>query len=230
MKNKTILITGASRGLGLQLAQRWMSDNQVINFSRSTNLSLSDKIDFFQCDLSDPSQITSAFGKFHKKYKSIDLLINNAGMLTSAPVAIMDPNDILDMVNVNLTAPMLLSRLVFRKMMKQKSGQIINIVSMAPKLNVVGDSVYSATKAGLEAFSKILNIEGHNFGVHVNNIGVSVLSTGMMEGLEQHNIKKVLALVPHKQFAPITDIASTIEFLEKTSMDLGGQSIYFGGI
>lgn len=230
MKNKTILITGASKGLGHSLACRWASENTIINLSRTSSGDVTEKVEHFPCDLADTTNITAAFEEVSKKYKKIDLLINNAGYLVSAPVAIMDPKDISKMIETNLTAPILLSRLVFRKMMKQRSGQIINIVSMAPKLNIIGDSVYSATKSGLETFSKILNSEGHKFGIHVNNIGVSMLENGMKENLLDIEKRKIVNLIPHQQTAEIDDVRLIIEFFVLNSRDVGGQTIYLGGI
>ena len=230
MKNKTIIITGASKGLGHSLACRWAGENTIINLSRTSSGDVTKKIEHFPCDLADTKSISEAFEKVSKKHKKVDLLINNAGCLVSAPVAIMDPKDISRMIATNLTAPILLSRLVFRKMMKQQSGQIINIVSMAPKLNIIGDSVYSATKSGLETFSKFLNAEGHKFGIHVNNIGVSMLEKGMKENLLDNEKQKIVNLIPHKQAAKIEDIGLIVEFFVLNSRDIGGQTVYLGGI
>jgi NAD(P)-dependent dehydrogenase (short-subunit alcohol dehydrogenase family) len=230
MNNKTILITGASRGLGRTLSEHWGQNNTVINLSRTVDQDCSTWLHHVKCDLLDEQQINSTISHVHEKFGVVDLLINNAGILSSAPVAVLAPKDIHAMISLNLTAPILISRLIFRKMMTKQTGQIINILSMASKLNVIGDSVYAATKSGLEAFSKILNKEGHQFGIHVNNIGISAMSIGMLEKLSEKDKLKIIDMIPHKQYAPIMEVISAIEFLEENSTDLGGQSIYFGGV
>jgi len=230
MKKKVILITGASRGLGLALARHWCSENTVINMSRTQGEDLGPSVFFFQCDLSKIEQIKVTISNVIKAFPRIDLVINNAGIMTSIPVAVMDPQVISDMIDVNLKAPMVISRYMIRHMMRVKSGQIINILSMASGLNIVGDSVYGATKAGLETFSKTLNREGHPVGVHVNNISISGFPSGMLDNIILKDKNKILDLIPHKQYAPLSEIIQTIEFFEKNSLDIGGQTIAFGGI
>ena len=230
MKHKTILITGVSRGLGLALAQHWMHENTVIGLSRSRSVELADNVIFYACDLADEQQTVGTLKKISKDFSKIDVVINNAAILTSLPLGIMKPQDISRMVDVNLKAPMLISKAFFRKMIQAKSGQIINILSMSPKLCVVGDSVYAATKSGLEAFSRVLNKEGHPFGVHVNNIGLSAFPSGMLEQIIGSDPEKVLNLIPHKQFAPLKEIIAAIEFFETNSNDIGGQTLFFGGV
>lgn len=230
MKHKTILVTGVSRGLGLALAQHWMHENTVIGLSRSRSVELADNVVFYACDLADEQQTVATLKKISKDFSKIDVVINNAAILTSLPLGIMKPQDISRMVDVNLKAPMLISKAFFRKMIQAKSGQIINILSMSPKLCVVGDSVYAATKSGLEAFSRVLNKEGHPFGVHVNNIGLSAFPSGMLEQIIGSDPEKVLNLIPHKQFAPLKEIIAAIEFFETNSNDIGGQTLFFGGV
>ncbi len=230
MKNKTILITGGSRGLGFALANHWSTDNNVVTISRTSNPNQSKNIKFYECDLSDIVRLESVISKIISEFTEIDLLINNCGQLTTMPISVMKTSDITKMVNVNLLAPMIISKLVLRKMMISKKGQIINIISMAPKLLEIGDSVYSATKAGLENFSKILNKESHPFGVHVNNIGLSAFPTGMLDKIIHRNPERILGLIPHHQHAPLSEVISAIEFFEKNMLDIGGQTLYFGGI
>jgi len=230
MKNKVIIITGASKGLGLALAKYLSLENTVINISRTQGQNLNSKINFFECNLSKMEQIRVTLIEIIKAFPKIDLLINNAGIMTSSHVAVMNPEDISEMVDVNLKAPMIISRYLIRKMMQEKSGQIINILSMASTLNLLGDSVYAATKAGLETFSKILNKEGHPFGVHVNNIKISAFPSGMLDALILNDEKKILNIIPHKQYAPFSEIIEAIYFFEKNCLDLGGQTISFGGI
>jgi 3-oxoacyl-[acyl-carrier protein] reductase len=230
MKHKTILITGASRGLGLALAENWAPKNRVISISRNPAIKQASNVHFYSCDLADEPQVMATLKKINKDFPCIDILINNAAILMSVPFGIMKTQDISRMVDVNLKAPMLISKSVFRKMILARSGQIINILSMAPKLAVVGDSVYASTKSGLEAFSRVLNKEGHPFGIHVNNIGLSAYPTKMLEQIVGSNPEKVLSLIPHKQYAPLNEIIAAIEFFAANSNDIGGQTLYFGGI
>jgi 3-oxoacyl-[acyl-carrier protein] reductase len=230
MKHKTILITGASRGLGLALARHWQGEHCVIAVSRHAPQEDVPGVHFYPCDLADEGQTLATMRQIGRDFPKIDLLINNAAILTSLPLGIMQTADIARMIDVNLKAPILISKAMFRKMIQAKSGQIINILSMAPKLCVVGDSVYAATKSGLEAFSKVLNKEGHPFGVHVNNIGLSAFPSGMLDQILGSNTGKVLDLIPHKQFAPLGEIIAAIEFFTQNSGDIGGQTLYFGGV
>jgi NAD(P)-dependent dehydrogenase (short-subunit alcohol dehydrogenase family) len=151
-------------------------------------------------------------------------------VLTTLPLGVMAAADIARMIDINLKAPILVSKAVFRKMAGRRRGQIVNILSMAPRLCVVGDSVYAATKAGLESFSRVLNREGHPFGVHVNNIGLSAYPSGMLDKVIGTKADKVLDLIPHRAFAPLDEVIAAIEFFEAHGQDIGGQTLYFGGV
>jgi len=230
MPPKTILITGASRGLGLALAQHWAPDHRVINLSRTPAPASAGEIRSYACDLADETATLAALRQITQDHPKIDLLINNAAILATVPLCVMKTQDIGRLIDINLKAPILISKAVIRKMMQARSGQIINILSMAPKLAIVGDSVYAATKAGLESFSRVLNKEGHPFGVHVNNIGLSAYPSGMLDHVIGQNPAKVLNLIPHKRFAPLPEIIAGIEFFASNPVDIGGQTLHFGGI
>lgn len=230
MKGKTILITGVSRGLGLALAQQWQDDNTIIGLARTRPAECDPRMHFFACDLADEQTTTASIQAISKQFRKIDLAINNAALLTSLPLGVMGTSDIARMIDVNLKAPILISKAMFRKMIQTRSGQIINILSMAPKLCAIGDSVYAATKSGLETFSRVLNKEGHPYGVHVNNIGLSAFPTGMLDQILGEDKSKVVDLIPHKQFAPLAEVVAAIEFFTTNSRDVGGQTLYFGGV
>lgn len=230
MQNKTILITGASRGMGLALAQHWQLNNTVIGLARTRPTQLGPDAAFYTCDFANEEETVRTIQAITRDFPKIDMLINNAAMLKTLPLGVMKEQDISRMIDINLKAPILISKAVFRRMIVARRGQIINILSMAPKLCVVGDSVYSATKAGLEAFSRVLNKEGHPFGVHVNNIGLSAFPSGMLDQIIGEHPDRILNLIPHKQFAPFKEISAAIEFFQENSTDIGGQTLYFGGV
>ncbi len=232
MQGKTILITGASRGLGLALARHWAAGNTVINLSRTpaADDGGGPKVEHQPCDLADMAHTDAALKDLLRRHPRIDLLVNNAAVLSTVPLGVMAAADIDRMLAINLRAPILVSKAVFRKMVGRRSGQIVNILSMAPRLSVVGDSVYAASKAGLEAFSRVLNKEGHPFGVHVNNIGLSAFPSGMLDKVIGDQPGKVLDLIPHHGFAPLQEIANAIAFFEANRLDIGGQTLYFGGV
>jgi 3-oxoacyl-[acyl-carrier protein] reductase len=232
MQDKTVLITGASRGLGRALAQHWAARNTVINLSRSASPGPGggDGVHDYTCDLADEAQTLAALQRIVADFPRIDLLVNNAAMLATVPLGVMRTQDISRMLDVNLKAPILVSKAVFRKMVGARSGQIINILSMAPRLSVVGDSVYAASKAGLEAFSRVLNKEGHPFGVHVNNIGLSAFPSGMLDKVIATQPDKLRQLIPHRDFAPLAEIIAAMEFFAANHGDIGGQTLYFGGV
>ena len=124
-----------------------------------------------------------------------------------------------------------MTKYVFRYMAQKKYGRIINISSMAPKISAVGDSIYAATKAGLESFAKVINKEGHGTNITVNNIGITALDTGMLKQIVGDNLDIILDNIPHKKLASIDSIIKIIEFFcSENSSDIGSQTVYLGGI
>jgi len=231
IKDKNIIITGISKGIGEKLARSFSKKNKIYGISRSEYEPSNSNIIHFQCDLSDERQINKTVRNIFKDCKSIDILINNAAVLRTLPISIMSDKDIKDMVSINLLGLIFMTKYVLRYMVRKKYGRIINISSMAPKISAVGDSVYAATKAGLVSFSKIINKEGHNSNVTVNNIGLSALHTGMLDQIVNDNPEVILDLIPHGELATIETITDLIEyFCGNNSLDIGGQTIYLGGI
>lgn len=225
------MVTGASRGIGRQIVEHYADDNTVIGISRSGDGVEHDHVTNLRCDLSNAEDLNTCMDNLSKKWPSIDVLINNAAVLKSTPLVLMKDDDIISMMQTNLLAPMLLTKRLLRTMIRQRSGHIVNIVSMSHKLCKPGDSVYAATKAGLEIFGKVVNVEAHSSGISVNNLAISASPTGMLEQITEDDPDKIKSLIPHNQFAKINDIVSAIDFFcSPDSGDIGGQTVFLGGI
>jgi 3-oxoacyl-[acyl-carrier protein] reductase len=231
MQNKTILISGASRGIGRLLVEDYASGNKIIGLSRSGEGVEHENVSNIACDLSNFETLSAELDVVFKKHPSIDILINNAAVLKSIPLLLMKEADILSMIQTNLIGPILLTKKALRLMVRQRSGHVINIVSMSHRLCKPGDSVYASTKAALEVFGKIVNVEVHSTGISVNNLAISASPTGMLKQITDENPDKIKSLIPHNQFADMKSIMAAIDFFcSPNSRDIGGQTVFLGGI
>tara|TARA_R110001606_G_scaffold399308_1_gene584612 strand:- start:18868 stop:19563 length:696 start_codon:yes stop_codon:yes gene_type:complete len=231
MKGETILITGGSRGIGASIVERLAADNRVISLSKSGDCIDAPNVTGVRCDLASPDEIASVVDQVVKDYPDISVLINNAAVLAPTPLVMMSDVDIVNQVTVNLMAPMLLTKRVLKRMMRRRAGRILNMISMSHRLCKQGDSVYAATKAGLEVFSKITNVEAHRYGITVNCLAISAMQTGMLERAAHDNPERIRDLIPHGEFAEIGSVMKIIEFYcDPENDDVGGQSIFLGGV
>lgn len=183
LKNKRVLLTGASRGMGAAIAERLASEGVKIFLTARDEMSLkrltsnlsrnSADVDFAPADLADDSQLDRMFAGGLEFLGGIDVLINNAGIGINSNVASMDIDDWDMMYAVNLRAVFLLSRLAAREMIQQESGYIINVGSGASQTPIAGYAGYCATKYGLLGFSESLGLE-----LREHNIKVSIILPG----------------------------------------------------
>lgn len=226
---KTVLITGTSRGIGYQLAKHFQENHaQVIGISR--NIEGVDGMTWYQCDLSKPEQIITTFKSITNHYPSIDILINNAAVLTSQYAMRMPTDKAADMVAVDLLAPFIVIKECL-KLMKGEYGRIINISSMAVALEPMGDSLYAACKAGLTTLSNIVAKECAFMNITSNTLAVSAIETDMLRQLNKEKVDKVVAGLPLARYATLDDIMNVVDFFcsEKSSY-ITAQTIYLGGV
>lgn len=226
-KGKTVLITGTSKGVG-QMLESYFANNGA----RVIGVGFGDGVrweDYYDCDLSDAKQILNAFKEINADKKNIDILINNAAVLTSQYAMKMKPEDAQAMVIVDLLASFLVARESAKLM--DKGGRIINISSMAVVLEPMGDSMYAACKAGLNKMSNIMAKEFAGFGITVNTLAISAIETDMLKQLNRDKIDKVVAGLPIPRYATIDDITNVIDFFCSPKSDyITAQTIYLGGV
>lgn len=209
---KTILITGGSEGLGKAIASKLASTCQVVILARSEeNLKNTSKeigCDFELCDISDATQIEKTVKKFTEKYGRIDALINNAALWIQDELEKNDASRIKEVVDVNTTGTMLVTKAVIPIMKKQKDGLIINIISQAGFNAKAERSVYTATKWAITGFTKSLQSELSKYGIRVTGLYPGKMKTGMFAKM---GITKDMseALDP-------AEVARVIEFLLET--------------
>ena len=231
MKGQTVLITGGSRGIGASIVERLSADNRIISLSKSGDTIDAPNVTGVRCDFASPDGTAAVVDQVVKDHPDISVLINNAAVLSPTPLVMMSDADIVNQVTVNLMAPMLLTKRVLKAMMRRRSGRILNMISMSHRLCKRGDSVYAATKAGLETFSKITNTEAHRYGITVNCLAISAMQTGMLEQAAHDNPAGIRDLIPHGAFAEIGSVMKIVEFYcDPENDDVGGQSIFLGGV
>ena len=230
-KGKTVLITGGSRGIGAMLVYYFAQNNaRVIAISREAGEYHYDNVKYITSDLSDPKQITQAFEWLLKERIVVDILINNAAVLTSHYAVRIPEEDIIKMVQVDLLAHILVTRECL-KLMNNEWGRIINISSMAVSLEPKGDSVYAACKAGLTTWHNILAKEVAFRNITCNTVGISAIETDMLRQLNKEKIDKVVAALPLSRYATVEDITNVVDFFCSEKSDyITAQTIYLGGV
>jgi len=178
--SKIILITGSSRGIGRFLAEYFANKgNFVIGFSKGSaeNLTFNNYL-HLKVDLESPEDIIQGFSFIKKQYGYIDVLINNAAINPKINSLIFyDINNINSIFKVNLIAPILCMREASKLMIKKNKGRIINLGSMATRHEVAGEGLYTASKAGLHAITRVASKELSHFNITCNTISPSAVET-----------------------------------------------------
>lgn len=239
---KTVLITGCNRGLGKGLMERFATEGyNIVALIRKENeefnrmsAELSGKygitIKAIYAELDNEKSLNSAINSIIAMEQTIDVLINNAAVNICKPAFYMDYADVEKSFKINYFAPFLLCREIGSLMMRQGSGCIINISSVAGLATEPGGAAYDASKAALNSFTKSFAQEVAPLGVRVNAVACSVVSTDMFNDMKPDVQKKILKKVAMKRPSEIDEVANTILFLtsEKASY-ITGQIIRVDG-
>lgn len=238
MSNKKYaLVTGASGGIGREIAIRLAGDYNLILHTRRREdkiNKLKDELDTevicVKGDLSKQEDCERIFNLCREKNIELEVLVNNAGMTKDNLIFRMKEEDFKKVIETNLYSVFYLSKLFARQMMKNKGGRIINISSISGIRGNVGQTNYSASKAGVIGFTKALAKEVASKNVLVNAVAPGFIETEMTEILSDEVKKQILSDIPMKRYGLAKDVANVVSFLAgEDSSYITGQVISVDG-
>jgi 3-oxoacyl-[acyl-carrier protein] reductase len=234
--DKVVLVTGASRGVGAHIAQHFLHHGAtVLGLSRGEGTIKHERYRHFSVNLSDGEAIVQCFRKeIGKDFKKIDIVVNNAAVLTSQYAMIMPLKNAADMINTNLLGVFVVSREAAKLMRTSKAGRIINIGSMATTLEPMGDSIYAATKAGIQTLANVMAKEFASLNITCNTVAITAIETDMLHShtpQAQVKIQEIVKNLPIPRMAQADDILNVIDFYaSERSSYITAQMIYLGGL
>ncbi|MCI8992778.1 MAG: SDR family NAD(P)-dependent oxidoreductase [Eubacterium sp.] len=239
--HNTVLITGASSGVGKAAAIRFAAAGWqvLINCARSADVLLDLKQQLiclyhiccqaYIADVSSETALNDMFSRIKQDGFEIDLLINNAGISKIGPFQNMDLAEWLNMLNTNLTSAFLCSKAVLPDMLRRKSGKIINISSVWGNTGASCEAAYSAAKGGLNAFTKSLAKELAPSNIQVNAIACGVIDTPMNHVFTEEERHALISEIPAGRFATPKETADFIYRISECGSYFTGQVINFDG-
>jgi 3-oxoacyl-[acyl-carrier protein] reductase len=218
---RNVVVTGGSRGLGLAVAQTLVrSGFNVIAVARSEGTAFAaaqaatpEALHFQACDLADLAGLPTLARTLRRSFGPVYGLVNNAGIGTAGILATLPEAKIEELVRLNLTSPMVLTKYIVRHMMSARAGRIINMSSIVATSGFRGLSVYSATKAGLLGFTRSLAREVGELGVTVNAVAPGFVATEMTHDLSDAERDQVARRSALKRMAEAEDVAHAVDYL-----------------
>ena len=237
LKDKKALITGASGGIGKELARVLVEyDAEVCisgrNIEELNELkeSLGDKCHIVPCDLSNKNEISELFSKSEEVLGQIDILVNNAGITKDNIFLRMSDQEWEDVLNINLNSTFNILKLITKGMVKRKYGRIINISSVVGATGGAGQVNYAASKAGLIGLTKSLSQELATRNITVNCIAPGFIETPMTEKLDDNRKDIIISSIPANRIGTPKDLSSAVIFLaSQESSYITGQTIHING-
>lgn len=221
LRDRVALVTGASRGIGraTALALATQGAKVVVNYARSSAAadevvteinSAGGEAITLQADVSQAEQVDNLIKETKGKFGRIDVLVNNAGITRDTLLLRMKPEEWQAVIDLNLTGVFLCTRAVSKIMLKQRSGRMINIASVAGQMGNPGQANYSAAKAGVIGFTKTVAKELASRGVTVNAVAPGFITTDMTQDLAS---EEILKFIPLARYGKPEEVAGMIRFL-----------------
>jgi 3-oxoacyl-[acyl-carrier protein] reductase len=241
LKDKTVLISGASRGIGRAVAIELAGEGADISFNfRSSETEARDlekelqamgvKAKGFQVDIQDYNSVKSWVDDTADSFGGIDIIVNNAGITKDGALALMSPANWKEVINTNLDGTFNLTRAAILIFMKQKSGNVINITSVTGMMGMARQTNYAASKAGIIGFSKSLAKEVAAYNIRVNAIAPGFVETDILKNLKEDYMEQMLKTIPLGRLGKPAEVAKAVKFLAcDDSKYITGQTIVIDG-
>tara|TARA_Y100000768_G_scaffold251135_1_gene190787 strand:+ start:959 stop:1696 length:738 start_codon:yes stop_codon:yes gene_type:complete len=237
LKNKNIIVTGASGGIGNSIIEKLNDIGANILASGTRIEKLEDlkkkfqNIKILKFDISQSEKIDEFIENATKELGGgLDCLINNAGITQDNLAIRMSFEEWKKVIDINLTSVFLLSKFAIKKMLKNKSGKIVNITSVVGHTGNAGQANYTASKAGIVAMSKSLALEYAKKNINVNCISPGFIKTAMTDKLDENFKEAIVSKIPSARLGEPNDIANAVVFLcSDQSSYINGETLHVNG-
>ena len=236
LTGKSVLVTGSSRGLGAAIAVKFAEHraNVILNARHEpTELiqqikDLGVQVWFIQADISSPRDIEEMVHQLDDHQIDVDILVNNAGINRDKLMIGMREKDFDDVVNTNLIGTFRVTQPLFKRMLKRRTGVIINMASVVGEHGNIGQANYAASKAGVIGFTKAVAQEGALRGVRCNAIAPGMIASSMTAAIDEKRQKEIKERIPLKRLGTAEEVAQTALFLAQNDY-LTGEVINVDG-
>ncbi len=248
LTGKVALVTGASSGIGFELAKGLAEAGAKIVFNgrdeERINKAVGEFAKFgivargYKCDVTNETDITKMLADIKKNVGSVDILVNNAGIIKRIPMTEMSTEDFKTVIDTDLTAPFMLSKAVIPDMIAKGGGKIINICSMMSELGRETVSAYASAKGGLKMLTKNIASEYGEYNIQCNGLGPGYIATSQTAPLREkqpdgsmHPFDKFIrAKTPAGRWGTPEDLVGPVVFLaSEASNFVNGQILYVDG-
>jgi 3-oxoacyl-[acyl-carrier protein] reductase len=241
LEGKRVLVTGASQGIGREIALRlsiegaWVAVNYLSNRHYAEQIAETitqqgGKSLLVQADVSKPDQVERMIGTIVEEWQGVDILINNAGITRDNLLIRMTEEDWDNVLDTNLKGAFLCAKAVVRHMIKSRWGRILNMSSIVALTGNAGQTNYTAAKAGLIGFTRSLSLEVASRNITVNAIAPGFIETGMVETLGERIKTALLERIPVGRLGTPKDVAALAVFLlSEEAAYITGQTISVDG-
>lgn len=221
---KTVVISGASRGLGAVLVKAFLADtdSNLALCARSrtefidslcSDEATRNRVFFKSVDLSNRAGIQDYVKEVKQRFGTVHILVNNAGVARDGVLALQTDKAVDQMIDINLKGTIAITRACVREMLINRWGRIVTITSIVGKSGFRGLSVYSMTKAGLDGFTRSLARELGDRGITVNSVAPGFLETEMTHGLTPDQKQQIVRRTPAGRLGRSEDVAGIVKFL-----------------
>ncbi len=238
--SKVIIVTGGSKGLGMGFVENLLAENHIVHTYSRTQTDFIEKMRskypkkfrWKAVDGSHYEEVDLFIKETNDLEGRIDVLVNNAGMAVDGVLTLMKPEDISTLLSLNLESAIRAARITAKYMLMKQKGSIINISSIIGIRGYSGLSVYSATKAGLDGFTRGLARELGGRGIKVNSVAPGYLETDMSSKLDDVQRQQIIRRTPLGRLGNTNDITGLVSFLvsEKSHFMTGQTLVVDGGI
>ena len=223
-KEKSILVTGATSGIGNEIAKKAhaLGANVIASGTNQAKLDalkdeLKERITVIPCDLSDFSSIENLYKQAEEISGGLDIIVCNAGITRDNLFIRMSEEEWDQVLNVNLKAVFKLNQLAVKAMSKRRKGRIINIASVVGLSGNLGQANYAASKAGMIGMTKTIALEAARRGITVNCIAPGFIQTPMTDAIPQKSREDILGKIPMGRMGAANEIAESVLFLASDS-------------